>query len=52
MVGASGSGGIYTGVYEQTDGVAMVSPLSPGIANFFMEDFEKKALEQATRKPV
>ena len=30
--------------YEQTDGVAMGSPLSPVIANFFMEDFEKKAL--------
>jgi hypothetical protein len=28
--------------YEQTDGVAMGSPLSPVIANFFMEDFEKK----------
>ena len=26
--------------YEQTDGVAMGSPLSPVIANFFMEDFE------------
>ena len=38
--------------YEQTDGVAMGSPLSPVIANFFMEDFEKKALEQATHKPV
>jgi hypothetical protein len=31
--------------YEQTDRVAMGSPLSPVIANFFMEDFEKKALE-------
>ena len=28
--------------YEQSDGVAMGSPLSPVIANFFMEDFEKK----------
>jgi retron-type reverse transcriptase len=28
--------------YEQTDGVAMGSPLSPVIANFFMEDFEKQ----------
>ena len=36
--------------YEQTDGVAMGSPLSPVIANFFMEDFENKALEQATHK--
>jgi hypothetical protein len=38
--------------YEQTDGVAMGSPLSPVTANFYMEDFEKKAIEQATHKPV
>jgi retron-type reverse transcriptase len=38
--------------YEQTEGVAMGSPLSPVIANFFMEDFEKNAIEQATHKPV
>jgi hypothetical protein len=38
--------------YEQTDGVAMGSPLSPVIANFFMEDFEKKAIEQATHMLV
>ena len=38
--------------YEQTDGVAMGSSLSLVIANFFMEDFEKKAIEQATHKPV
>jgi hypothetical protein len=30
----------------------MGSPLSPVIANFFMEDLEKKAIEQATHKPV
>ena len=29
---------------EQTDGVAMGSPLSPVIENFFMEDFEERAL--------
>jgi hypothetical protein len=28
------------------------SPLSPVIANFFTEDFEKKAIEQATHKFV
>jgi hypothetical protein len=28
------------------------SPLSPVIANFFLEDFEKQATEQATHKPV
>ena len=27
-------------------------PLSPVIANFFMEDFEEKALNQATLKPT
>jgi hypothetical protein len=30
----------------------MRSPLSPVIANFFMEDIEKNAIEQATHKPV
>jgi hypothetical protein len=31
--------------YGQTDGVAMGSPLSPVIANFYMEDYERLALE-------
>jgi hypothetical protein len=35
--------------FEQTDGVAMGSPLSPVIANF-MEDFEKRVLNQDTLK--
>jgi hypothetical protein len=30
----------------------MGSPLSPVIANFFIEDFEMKAIEQAAHKPV
>jgi hypothetical protein len=34
------------------EGVAMGSPLSLVIASFFMEDFEKKAIEQVTQKPV
>jgi hypothetical protein len=38
--------------YKQTDGVAKGSPLSSVIANFFMEDFEKKALELAIHKPA
>jgi len=38
--------------YKQTYGVAMGSPFSLVFANFFMEDFEKKAIEQATHKPV
>ena len=42
----------YGQFYEQTDWVAMGSPLSPVIADFFMENFEKKAIEQAAHKPV
>ena len=38
--------------YEQTDRVAMGSPLSPVIANFYKEDFETKAIEKATHKPA
>jgi hypothetical protein len=30
--------------YEQTNGAPMGSPLSPVMANLFMEEFEKKAL--------
>jgi hypothetical protein len=32
--------------------VAMGLPLSPGTANCLMKDFEKKALELATHKPL
>jgi hypothetical protein len=38
--------------YEQMDRVAMGSPLSLVIVNFFMEDFEKKATEQVSHKSV
>jgi hypothetical protein len=38
--------------YEQSDGVAMGSPLSPAIANLFMEDFEERALSSAPLKPT
>ena len=38
--------------YEQTYGVVMGSPLSPVIANFFMEDFEKRAKELVPHKPM
>jgi hypothetical protein len=38
--------------YEQTDGVAMGSPLSPVIANCFMEHFKEMALEGTTHKPL
>jgi len=38
--------------YEQTDVVAMGSPISPAIVNFYMEDFEMKDIETATHKPA
>ncbi|XP_033609102.1 uncharacterized protein LOC117282660 [Cryptotermes secundus] len=37
--------------YEQTDGVAMGSPLSPVISDLCMEDFEERALDLALHKP-
>jgi retron-type reverse transcriptase len=38
--------------YEQIDGVAMGSPLSPVIANFYMEDFEERAHNSAPHKSL
>ncbi|XP_071447161.1 uncharacterized protein [Hetaerina americana] len=39
---------LYNGkFYEQVEGVPMGSPLSPAIANFYMEDFEERALRTA-----
>ena len=37
--------------YEQVEGTAMGSPLSPVLANIFMEDFETRALETSPWKP-
>ncbi|XP_076335599.1 uncharacterized protein LOC143238877 [Tachypleus tridentatus] len=37
--------------YEQTDGLAMGSPLSPILADIFMEDFEERALSFTLVKP-
>ena len=37
--------------YQQMIGAAMGSPLSPIVANIFMEQFEKEALESAPRPP-
>ena len=37
-------------LYEHTCGVAMGSPLSPIIANLFMENFEQKSLNSANPK--
>jgi hypothetical protein len=38
--------------YEKTDGVTTGSSLSPVIANFYMEDFVKKTIEQAAHTPI
>ena len=37
--------------YEQVEGAAMVSPISPIIANLYMEHFERKALWSASHPP-
>ena len=37
--------------YEQVEGVAMGSPLSPIVANLFMEKFEKLAIDSYPLKP-
>ncbi|CAK1581428.1 unnamed protein product [Parnassius mnemosyne] len=37
--------------YKQVDGVAMGSPVSPIVADIFMEDFEEKALLTSPIKP-
>ena len=37
--------------YEQTRGAAMGSPISPIVANIFMEAFENKAIETALHPP-
>lgn len=44
---------MYNGFfYEQVEGVAMGSPLSSVIAKFYMEAFERRALEYALFKPL
>ena len=37
--------------YEQLEGAAMGSPISPIVANLFMEDFEQKAISTAPHPP-
>ena len=38
-------------LYEQQEGAAMGSQISPIVANLFMEDFEKKAIESSPHPP-
>ena len=38
--------------YEQVEGAAMRSPLSPIVANIYMESFEVEALRSAPQPPV
>ena len=38
--------------YELLEGAAMGSPLSPIVANFFMEEFKAKALSSAPHRQV
>ena len=37
--------------YEQVEGAAMGSPISPTVANLYMEDFEMRALNTAPQPP-
>ena len=37
--------------FEQVEGVAMGSPVSPIVANLYMENFEKKALSTTSTPP-
>ena len=38
--------------YQQKDGATIGSPLSPIVANIYMESFEEQAIETATDKPT
>ena len=38
--------------YEQVEGAAMGFPLSPVVANIYMQDFEQRALTTAPLKPL
>ena len=38
--------------YEQTEGAAMGSPISPLVANLFMEDLEVQAIRTSTTPPI
>ena len=37
--------------YEQVEGAAMGSPISPIVANLYMENFEMRALQSSPNSP-
>ena len=37
--------------YEQQEGAAMGSPISPNVANLYMEDLETRAIQSAQNPP-
>ena len=37
--------------YEQVEGAAMGSPISPIVANLYMEDFEMRAINTSPQSP-
>jgi hypothetical protein len=39
-------------LFQQKDGMAMESSLSPIVSNIYMEHFEKLALDSAQHKPL
>ena len=39
-------------MYKQTDGVAMVSPLGPALANIFVGYYEEKLFSQTQKPPT
>ena len=43
--------GMGSDIYQQEEGLAMGSPLSPGLANIYMEYFEEMALGSTSQKP-
>ena len=38
--------------YEQVEGAAMGSPISPIVANLYMEDFEARAIQSSPNSPL